>query len=339
MIKLINNTELEITIRKLITSMINMDKYLTDVLEYNEKALTGKMEKSLINLLKKYNVPWEGLKQDSRVLTENPYYRNISFNEVNSGDVKYEKAIIKKRTLMDMDFYKPLGKYMFHYNPLGYFEKDMEMPVLKEGPKIWMSPAISEIKTMDDGIKKGHGRCLTMGLGIGVLPYLWLMKDQVSSVTVIEFNQKVIDLFNKYIKPQFPVGKELTIIHGDAFDYYNEEFLNTFDYVYIDFWENTEDGLISYTKLMEQNINLPHIDYWIEDSILYHVKCVVVPYLSTLYEGKSISGFISSLDNDSRNIARKVNRYFKKRTDTITTEDELLSLIHDKSVLRTILSM
>lgn len=57
-----------------------------------------------------------------------------------------------------MDFSKPIGKYLFHYHPMGYFDRDVYMPVLKKVPdKVWMSPAISEIESMNDGINKGHG--------------------------------------------------------------------------------------------------------------------------------------------------------------------------------------
>ncbi len=237
-----------------------------------------------------------------------------------------------------MNFHKPIGKYLFHYHPIGYFETDIDMPVLKECNKVWMSPAISEIESMGDGIEKGHGKCLTMGLGIGVLPYLWLLKDEVESVTIVEFNQDVIDLFEKYIKPQFRTDKKLEIIHGDAFDYYNEEFLNQFDYVYVDFWESSGDGLKLYTRLMKKKINLPHVDFWVEDSILCDVKYIVAPFLYAVYEGKSVTDFISSIDGDSKELAMKVNRYFKTRNDMIRTEDELLRIIHGRDVLREILA-
>jgi hypothetical protein len=164
-------------------------------------VLTPKKEKKLIEILKKYNVPYDGLKYDLKILTDNPYYRDIKLDNVYYKTVRYEKATIRKRTLMNMNFHQPMGKYLFHYHPIGYFETDIELPVLKEGSKVWMSPAISEIKSMEDGIKKGHGKCLTMGLGIGVLPYLWLLKEEVESVTIVEFNQDVIDLFEKYIRP------------------------------------------------------------------------------------------------------------------------------------------
>jgi hypothetical protein len=339
MIKFERTSELDIAMKNLILSMVEVNDYLTNILDYNEKVLTAQKEKKLIEILKNYNVPHAGLKYDLKILTENPYYRDIKLDSVYSDTVRYEKATIKKRTLMNMNFHQPMGKYLFHYHPIGYFEKDIDLPVLKEGSdKVWMSPVISEMESMKDGIEKGHGKCLTMGLGIGFLPYLWLLKDEVESVTIVEFNQEVIDLFEKYIRPQFRTHKKLEIIHGDAFDYYNVDFLNQFDYVYVDFWESTGDGLGLYTRLMEKKINLPHVDYWIEDSMLYDLKYIVAPYLYTLYEGKSVIDFISSMDGDSKELAKKVNKYFKTRNDVIKTEDQLLCIIHGKDVLREILA-
>lgn len=338
MIKFEKNAELDLAMHSLIRSMVDVNEYVTAILDFNGTVLTPKKEKRLIEILKKYNVPHRGLKYDLEILTGNPYFRDIRPGIVDSDTVKYENVTIKKRTLMNMDFHKPMGKYLFHYHPIGYFDEDIALPVLTEGDTIWMSPAVSEIASMGDGIEKGHGKCLTLGLGIGVLPYLWLLKDEVESVTVVEYNQEVIDLFEKHIRPQFKTGKKLEIIHGDAFEYYNEDFLKQFDYVYVDFWESTDDGLRYYTRLMEKGIDLPHVDYWIEDSILGDVKNIVAPYLYALYQGRSIAEFISDLDGELKEIAKKANKYFKTRNDVVKTEDELLGIIHGKKVLREILA-
>lgn len=338
MIKFEKNDELNIAMKNLINSMVDANDYITAILSYTESILTLKKEKELKEILKKYNVNVDSLKYDTKILTENPYFRDIKLNYVDSNTVNYDNITIKKRTLMSMNFHEPMGKYLFHHHPIGYFETDVHMPVLMQGSKVWMSPAISEMESMKEGINKGHGKCLAMGLGIGFLPYSWLLKDEVKEVTVVEFNKDVIDLFENYIRPQFKTDKKLEIIHGDAIEYYNEEFLNKFDYVYVDFWESTDDGLKSLTKLMEKNINLLHVDYWIENSILYDVKYMVAPYLNAIYSGKSVTDFISSIDIDLKELAKKVNRYFKTRNDVIKTEDELLKIIHGKDVLRNILA-
>jgi len=338
MIKIEHNKELDIAMRNLILSMMEVNDYLTSVLDYMEKVLTPSKERALIEILKKYNIPSDHLRHEVELLTENPYFRNIRLDNVNSESVKYERITIKKRTLINMNFHQPMGEYLFHHHPIGYFDEDVHLPVLIEGDTVWMSPAVSEIMSMDIGIQKGYGKCMTMGLGIGVLPYLWLQKDEVESVTIVEFNKDVIDLFTTYIQPQFNTTKKIEVIHGNAIDYYNEEFLNQFDYVYVDFWESNEDGLEAYTKLMEKKVNLPHIDFWIEDSILNDLKYVLVPYLFALYEGRSIADFISSLDAELKPYGKKINKYFKKCTELVSTEAELLHFIHDVEVLREILS-
>lgn len=338
MIKFEKNAELDRAMKNLILSMVDMDNYLTEILAYNERVLTSKMEEEVLNILDKYKIPHNGLKYDIKILTENPYYRDIKLNNVDTSTVCYENAIIKKRTLMNMEFHRPAGKYLFHYHPVGYFDRDIHLPVLKEEGRVWMSPAVSEIESMREGIEKGHGKCMTMGLGIGLIQYMWLLKEDVESVTVVEFNKDVIDLFDRYIRPQFKTDKKLEIIHGNALDYYNKDFLTQFDYGYIDFWESTEDGLEMYMKLMEKRLFLPHVDFWIEDSILNDVKYIVSSYLYDLYEGKGVANFIFSMVGESKVVAKKANRYFKTRNDIIKSEEELLNIIHDKSVLRELLS-
>ena len=90
---------------------------------------------------------------------------------------------------------------------------------------------------------------------------------------------------------------------------------------------------------MEKKVDISNIDYWIEDSILYDVKYIVALYLFAVYEGKSILDFISSIDDDFKTIAKKINKYFKTRNDIIKTEDELLNIIHSKEILKKILSI
>lgn len=339
MINIARNKEIEAAMKSIIQSLYDQIDYLSEMLEYLERPVTHGIEKRIASINKKYGIPFNSLSYDERILTENPYFKNISLENIDSPSVSYLKNTIPERTLMNMGFNRPLGKYLFNYHTVGYFPRDIEMPSLREGSTTWMSPAPSEIISMDEGIRKGTGKCLTMGLGIGFLPYMWLQKDDVESVTIIENNKDVIDLFDRVIRPQFKTGKRLDIIHGDAFEYYNEDFLGRFDYVYIDFWESNDDGLKDYIRLMEKRVDLPHVDYWIEGSILFLVEQTVALYLFTLYQKEDLSAFISSSDYETRLISRKANKYFKTRNDTISTEEELLALIHDRKVLRELLSI
>lgn len=338
MLQLENNREMDLAFQHIIDSMVDMEAYLERVLQYVGAYLTKSDEGKLINFLRTLNIPDPTLKWDVDLLKENPYYKNITLENIKTDTVSYVQEVIPRRTLINMDFHKPLGKYLFHHHPVGYFDEDIVLPVLVEGDRVWMSPTVSELNSMKPGIDKGRGHCLTLGLGLGMLPYLWLLKEEVTAVTVVEFNPDVIRLFDAYIRPQFPQNKPLTIIQGNGVDYYNEAFLSQFDYVYVDFWESNEDGLMWYTKLMEQEVELPHVDFWIEDSILCDVQYAIAMYLLNLYRKGSIHEYLASLDEGLLLYTKKAHRYFRTRTDTVRTEDELLSVIHDKKVVRKILA-
>ena len=320
-------------------SMVSMQEFLRKLLPYMEKPLTEKEEKDVLLLFSQYGVPQHSLKISPKLLKNHPYFRNIQLKEIQTETVSYKETVIPKRRLMNTDFLKPLGKYLFHYHPLGYFEEDILMPALHEEETVWMAPAVSEFSSMEEGIRKGHGKCLTFGLGIGLIVYMWLRKEEVTDVTIVEFNKDVIQLFQKHILPQFPEGKSVNIIHGDAFDYYKEDFLQQFDYVYVDFWESTEDGLTYYTKLMETGVDLPQVDFWIEDAILMDVKYLTFLYLQQMYEGKTASDFIFQQDFSLAKYARKIHFFFQQLEMTIGSPEELLSLIHSRNVLRSILSI
>ena len=95
-----------------------------------------------------------------------------------------------------------------------------------------MLDAPSEANTIDSYAKKATGAVLTYGLGIGYFIYMAMLNPNVESITVIENSMEVIQMFESYLLPQFP-KLPLTIIHGDAFNYHNEKYLDNFDYVFV----------------------------------------------------------------------------------------------------------
>ena len=61
MIRFNKNIELDNTFKNLILSMVNVNEYLTSVLNYNETIITPKKEKEVMLLFKKYNIPVNSL--------------------------------------------------------------------------------------------------------------------------------------------------------------------------------------------------------------------------------------------------------------------------------------
>lgn len=104
---------------------------------------------------------------------------------------------------------------------------------LNQGPRLWMSTTPMEIRTNQEFAKNAKGDVLVFGLGLGLMFDL-INWDNITSITIVEINQDIIDLIFPYIVAyHFP--KPINIVHGDAYKYTTE---SKFDVVYFDIWHD-----------------------------------------------------------------------------------------------------
>lgn len=100
---------------------------------------------------------------------------------------------------------------------------------LKVGSTTMMSDTPMEQRTNLDFIHNAHGDVLIGGLGIGLIILAIQDNPEVSSITVLEANQNVIDA----VKPQLPLNDKVRIIFADAFKWNPDR---KFDCIYMDIW-------------------------------------------------------------------------------------------------------
>lgn len=208
-------------------------------------------------------------KLDEKEFYDNPYYKNITIPEVVIGtsELKYET-------------YKPFEGFVCNdivktsegrqYPQIGFFEKEFMYPAILEEGRIWMTVTPNEIETMKEPVKQAFGKVLTFGLGLGYYAYMVSEKEDVDSITVVETNQDVINLFQTYLLPQFKYRHKIKVIKADAFDY-AQKFMaqGKYDFVFTDLWHDVSDGLDMYLKmkLFEKRCPNTLFSYWIEKSI------------------------------------------------------------------------
>lgn len=198
-----------------------------------------------------------------------------------------------------------------------------------------MLDAPSEMNTIEPYAKKAKGKVLTFGLGIGFYVYMALLNDDVESVTIVERSPEVIQLFNTVLRPQFPQNKEVVIIHGDAFDYFNEDTLNQYDSVFVDIWQSNEDGLEMIERLLEQyNPPFEQVDFWIESSCMEIMHALVFMVLKGMIENKV---YINK-DPMINRIVGKINHYLHQIDEEVECVDRLKELMYEPKILRAILS-
>ena len=263
---------------------------------------------------------------------DNPYLKNINFKDIKLKDFSYETVTIEKGYLFNIDeIQDDKNKELNDYMILRAYKQDTDMMFLKQGKQEWMMASISEFRTNDPYAKKAHGNIVTFGLGIGYFVYMASLNENVKSITVIERSKEVIELFNQ-IKDQFP-NKDINIINGDAFDYFNQQYLKQFDYIYVDIYQNNVDGRIMIEKLLEQY--LPPYDkcnFWIENSCLSIVKSLIfIYYYEQVYKTKI------KIEKNNIKLMNKVRHYLDNLDLNVNDVDTLKQIMYNKQLIREIL--
>lgn len=228
----------------------------------------------------------------------NPYFANI-------------KIPIKQEGSWSLGYqsYKPYEGFIYqdiitesNYTEIpqiGYFDKEFSYPTVFENGREWMAIKPNEIETMKAPIKNAGGRVLVYGLGIGYFAYMVSEKNEVERINVVERDQNIIDLFNKYILPQFPNKEKITVVKSDAFDYAKNEMKNgNYNYVFTDLWHDVSDGVDLYVKMKKFEALCPnsHFDYWIEASILSSIRWSIFDGIFTRVKEKSFIGTVEEIE-------------------------------------------
>lgn len=162
------------------------------------------------------------------------------FTERTIGDFSIKKNVIAK------------GALIRTYYPGGYFYHDImsqDFPIVRltqEGKATWMSDTPMEQEGLRIPSTIARGDVLIIGLGLGLLPTLIKMRNEmVDSITIIEMHQEVANLVYGKIK-----SRKTSLLLNDG-----ESYLavpgRKFDFIFIDVWG-------SFTAPMKE------IDHWSE---------------------------------------------------------------------------
>ena len=105
-----------------------------------------------------------------------------------------------------------------------------------------MSDTPMEKFTNQRFLNNASGDVLIAGLGIGMLPASLVEKDDVTSVTIVELNQEVIDLVEPLIRKYVKNESKIKIVQGDAYWYPKNHPNERYDFVYLDIWDYFPGG-------------------------------------------------------------------------------------------------
>lgn len=150
-----------------------------------------------------------------------------------SKNYEIRKEILEQK---DIDAFKNLGGFLAKEYGDYFVAGEQHVQLIKRGEGVMMSDHPSETMSNQDFINHAYGDVLIFGLGLGMIIFPFLQDKDVSSITVVEFDEGVIDMVGSIIKEHDYFNK-VKIVHGDAFTYHEKLPNNTkFDTVYFDIW-------------------------------------------------------------------------------------------------------
>ena len=200
---------------------------------------------------------------------DDPYLANISFPTEAFGNARFEMARYEPFEGFVCDDFSQLpdGRIIPH---IGFFEEAYPYPTVMEDGRIWMSVTPQEINTVRPAVEAARGHVVTFGLGLGYFAYMAARKPEVQSVTVVDSNESIIEVFSREILPQFERPGIVDIVCDDAFDFAEKRLVSCeADFIYTDIWHDVGDGFDLYAMMREYEFVKPDAEwqYWIEPTI------------------------------------------------------------------------
>ena len=217
-------------------------------------------------------------------------------------------------------------------NHIGYFDQEFKYLALLKNKEIWMSLNPNEIKTMEPYIAKAKGQVLVLGLGMGYVAFMMAMKKEVKSVTIIEKDQNVINIFNNLIWPNFKNKDKIQIINDDAIGYLRRKH-NIYDYIFADLWHSPDDGLPLFIEIKKID---KKIDCWLETSMYALLRRCMFTLLDEQLHGLKDNNYLKAKTYTDKVINKF---YFQTKNLHLINEDDLNNLLDFNNLLNLVIGL
>ncbi|TFG81595.1 MAG: hypothetical protein E4G74_03930 [Erysipelotrichales bacterium] len=303
----------------------------------NQLKIQRKMKRAGFQEFRGPEEAWPSLFISTQDYLKSPYSSHIKLEKIEEKGFRLTRETVRSNELFSVSAIHPdENRELDDWMTLRALDQPYEATFLWQGEEVWMLDAPSEANTMDPYAKKARGNVLTFGLGIGYFIYMSALNPEVKSITIIERSPSVIEMFKKHLLPQFPDNIPITIIQGDAFDYFNKAYMDIFDYAFVDIWQSNDDGFLLIELLLEQYLpDFDKVDFWIESSCFEFMSALIFTYFNALAHRKPATHQVPHYHR----LLRTISRYFDGIDQTISEVSKLKQFMYDPQLLRSITSI
>lgn len=142
---------------------------------------------------------------------------NGQYAESPGGRWRYTNNIIPRGTVLKTWHGSKIGDVMFDQNVVApaIYERARSTNRFQDEP--WMSLTPAEVMSLRGGTRLAKGHTVVAGLGLGHQLLEVCKRKKVSSVTLVEISQELVDWLMPVLAPHIAAtGKEVKVVVGDA---------------------------------------------------------------------------------------------------------------------------
>ena len=223
---------------------------------------------------------------DRKKYEDNPYYQLLlKIKDFKKGNIEFKQNKVPSYVPVAINEKRYETKNYFRdITPTGIFEEDFYFPAIIQNEVTWMSFAPHETETSEEAIKNATGDVVTYGCGLGYFPYMASLKDDVTSVTIVELDPKIIKFFEENLLPLFEHKEKIRIVNANAVEFHKNPPMK-FNYLFADIWHDVFDGLPFYLIFKKDEKVADKCEHWIEKDMLAYFRRNVVSLMEEEYLG------------------------------------------------------
>ena len=201
--------------------------------------------------------------------SDNAYLKNVKVQDAVSGRFRLTYKKYEPYRFIFYDAPYCLSGTSLSLPSLGCFKEEFVYPCIVDGSTEWMSLTPYEIYTMQEHIERARGNVLVLGCGLGYYVYMASLKEEVSTVTVIEKNKDIAHLFKTSVLSLFKNAEKVVVLEEDAFTFAENLSDGKYDICFADIYEGMGNFDCYYRfKNIFRRFKKMKVDYWHEENFL-----------------------------------------------------------------------
>ncbi|MBQ7264583.1 MAG: hypothetical protein IJS61_00640 [Firmicutes bacterium] len=215
--------------------------------------------------------------------TQDPFLKK-SFSEYKKG--KYTITTDKIHPYQICVYSEPKrdGKTGIIIPRLCTVEDEFSYPVLLRDDNVISTVNPSVHFTVKRHVEAAKGRVLVLGCKLGYYPYLASLKDEVESITIVEENKDLAELFKEAILPTFEQKEKINVETAEPTLYLKGVKDGEYDVCYVNNWINlSETGNYLKMKHAAKAFDKTVFTYQDEEAFLLHLSSFVCRKMEETY--------------------------------------------------------